>query len=983
MQVADENNINPLRIGFKKYDASSYKNNFKSSYGETTYVVRYYETEPYKGLPAVVPFDLNNGWYAATKQTLPIGGNIQAYDASGAVNSFWLCNVGANGIEEFKTTGDDMCEMINKGTGQPYNQFAGLSEDEAKKRINAGEKAIEQASKQYGSGVTGVKIDVGYGVLNLNVGSPAVDIPDMQCQDFMSPKDCQLLFNVCDPVICPSSRCDFGGAYPVKDVIQSGIIGSIALCLPNIKEGIIIPVCLTGVQAGIDGLVSISTSYRDCLQESLETGKMVGVCDEIYSIYMCEFLWRQALPLAQIAIPKMMEWLLGQNVRGGGEYLGVESSLGNAEKSINYFTQFYGESSSKAFKARTTEEVGGEVCKVYASGIYPAGGNLLDSLTEPDSPPQFHGRFDEIPFTTATVPATSHYKVFYHIYSGKDSGAYYKVYLKGATETSFYQDVSSSRIVASGYIAVGGYASETKDFTAPSGYKEMCIMVNNQEECGFKQISTDFAINYVTDKYLEEQTTKTQIKTESECISGSASVYSLLNPNVQEGAGDVINPEIYNNGIIRVCATDNPGKGTDAYEGGESSRWVEVGYCDDEKIKCWIDTQSVKEVIKNTDIEGDALEEVSENQLDILRNKEGYISSDDFENLKKEIKGLIEDKKYNEAIDKVDESFDFVFLNDEKANLLLLRGDAYSNLATDGKISEDREDKTFVSSETSKDKSTTGETDKENIVKGTEEENGEITEEGTENIDERELTLAEKIYNIAVESEGSREYDFSADFVSTSLKNIGLDIKPNLDIMFLMDQLNNNEYFVEIDGSELEKGDIVVIGKGCLLEGIGIFGGYSTEIVTEKSKGVGLYTTESPRNPKSQGSTGLFGYMIGDKLENDDNYIYRAYRAVEGLDYMQRTGLGLKRKRWTVKDAIIEVNNLLKDKPEIKGGTYSENREFVNELIIDDVLYVEECQDFVKGDTFIFWKTGEKNMEDLKKILQQHILVDSSSGGAY
>ncbi len=699
LQVVNENDQNPLRIGFKKYDRSSYKNNFKSSSGETTYVVRYYETEPYKGLPAIVPFDLNDGWYAATKPTLPAFGNIAAYDESGRVTSFWLCNVGANGIEEFKTVGDDICEMVNLGTGQPYNQFAGLTENEARERIDAGVKAIEQASKGYHSGVSSVNINVGYGNLKLKVGNPAVNIPDIQCQDFMSPNDCKLLFNVCDPVICPSSRCDFGGAYPVQDVIQSGIIGSIALCLPNAKEGIVIPVCLTGIQAGIDGLVSISTSYRDCLQESLETGKMIGVCDEIYSIYMCEFLWRQALPLANIAIPKMMESLLGQDIHGGGEYLGVESSWSNTEKSVNYFTQYYGESSYNAFKARTAEEAGGEICKLYVSGVYPDGGDLLDSLTEPDSPPQFHGRFDEIPFTSATVPPTSQYKVFYHIYAGKDSGAYYKVYLKGTPETSFYQDVSSSRVVASGYINVGGYASETKDFTAPSGYKQMCIVVNDYEECGFAQVSTDFAVDYMTEKYIEEQATQTQIKTESECISGSASVYSLLTLNVQEGAGDVLNPEIYNRGIIRICATDNPGKETDIYAGGESSRWVEVGYCDDEKIKCWIDTQSVKDIIKNTDIEKETLEEVSENQLDILRNKEGYISSDDFKNLKKEIENLIKDEKYDEAIDKVDESFDNVFLNDEKANLLLLRGNAYAKLATRDKISEDREDRTFTDEE--------------------------------------------------------------------------------------------------------------------------------------------------------------------------------------------------------------------------------------------------------------------------------------------
>ncbi|GAJ22183.1 unnamed protein product, partial [marine sediment metagenome] len=137
-----------------------------------------------------------------------------------------------------------------------------------------------------------------------------------------SPKDCNLLFNVCDPVICPSSRCNFGGAYPVKDVIQSGIIGSIALCLPNFRGfggDIYVPVCLSGVHAGLEGYLSILTAHKDCLQNSLDTGEMIGICDEIYSIYMCEFFWRQALPLAKIAIPKVMEWVLGQNVRGGGE----------------------------------------------------------------------------------------------------------------------------------------------------------------------------------------------------------------------------------------------------------------------------------------------------------------------------------------------------------------------------------------------------------------------------------------------------------------------------------------------------------------------------------------------------------------------------------------------------------------------------------------------------------------------------------------
>ena len=653
---------------FEKYDRTSYQNKYKNA------EVKYYETEPYKGLPAIVPFDLDNGWYAATKQTLPIFGNIQAYDESGRVTSFYLCNVGENGIQEFKSgIGDEICTMINLGTGQPYTQFPGLEKREASRLVTLAVKAVEDASRQYKPGVRNVRINR----QNIPVGSPAADIPDMQCQDFMSPKDCQLLFNVCDPVVCPSSRCDFGGAYPVRDVVQSGIIGSIVLCLPNFREGIYVPVCLSGVKAGIDGLLSVYKSYRDCLQNSLDTGEMVGICDEIYSIYMCEFLWRQALPLAKMILPKMIEFAMGQNVRGGGEYLGVESAWDNADKSMTYFTQYYAANSYKAFKARTTEEVGAEICKLYVSGVYPEGGNLIDALIEPDSPSQFHGRFDEIPFTSTTVPPISHYKVFYHIYAGKDSGAYYKVYLKGGSESSFYQDISLTRFVASGYIPAGEYISETRDFTAPSGYKEMCINVNGQEECGFKQVSTSFAVDYVTDEYLAKQSKEREIKTETECIAGSASAYSLLSPNIQGAAEEIVNPAIYDRGIIRICATDNPGKGTDPYAEGEGSRWVEVGYCDNKKIKCWLDTKSVKNVIQGRDIEEDVLKTVTENQLEILRNREGYIGEEEFSD---KITEIDEEKDSNKKIGIINEIFDKVFLNSEKAYLLFLRGNAYGEL---------------------------------------------------------------------------------------------------------------------------------------------------------------------------------------------------------------------------------------------------------------------------------------------------------------
>ncbi len=644
-------------IYFQRYDKSSYENKYK--YPE----LKYYETDPYKGMPAIVPFDLDNGWYAAIRQTLPILGNRGAYDESGAVASFWVCNVGKNGLQE--SISEDDCTLIDRRAGTPENQISGLSKIESAKIVGNALDALKQAQGAYGSGISGTVNILGR---NIKVGAPAVDVPGIECQDFMSPKDCNLLFNVCDPVVCPSSRCDLGGAYPVRDVVQSGIIGSLALCFPNIREGIAIPVCLTGVKAGIDGWLSVKNSYRDCLQESLDTGEMVGICDEIHSVYLCEFFWRQALPLVDITIPKAIGMLLGQNARGGGEYMTVVSAWNTAKESVNYFTNYYGTSSNRAFNARSMEQVGIDlVCKNSISAVYPSGGDLLDSLTEPNSPAQFHGRFDEIPFTTVTVPPISHYKVFYHIYAGENQGAYYQVYLSGVPESSYYQDVSSTLMIASGYIGIGEYASETRDLTESAGYRQLCINVNGQEECGFKEVSTSFAVDYITDEFVASQIKDGDIKTVNGCVSGT--IFDQ----------DVVTPGAYNYGIVRTCATRNPGEGSDPYVETENSRWVEVGYCGSENIGCWLDTESVGDLIEGKGIAEEALEDVTGNYLDILIDKEGYLQDDEFTSKVKEIN----DKKGQpaEQLRLIEKIFDKVFFNNEKAYLFLLRGNAYADIA--------------------------------------------------------------------------------------------------------------------------------------------------------------------------------------------------------------------------------------------------------------------------------------------------------------
>jgi len=672
IKVGEETDPNPLGLAIEYFDSTTYKNKYNNA------EIKYYETAPYKGLPAIVPFDIKNGWYAAIKSTLPIGGNIKAYDDSGRISSFWLCNIGQNKREEFNSgIGDDVCEMINLGTGQPYNQFYGLEKSEASRIVSCAIDAIEDASSPgaYSAGVRSVRISTSCGgTLNIKVGNPAINIPDIECQDFMSPSDCNLLFNVCDPVVCPSSRCDLGGTYPVKDVVQSGIIGSLALCLPNFPE-VKVPICLSGVHAGLESYLTVLNSHQECLQTSLETGQTVGICDEIYSIHMCEFFWRQALPLAEITIPKVIGAVLGQNVRGGGEYLGVQDAWQRASDSVDYFTQYYAANSFKGFKARTAEGVGTEVCKGFVSLTTPQGGNLLDALVAPDSPSQFYGRFDEIPFTTATNPPTSHYKVFYHIYAGKDLPAYFQVYLHG-TGSSFFQDTTFRRIVAQGFIKAGEYETQTIDFTAPSGYQEMCIVVNGQEECGFKQVTTDFGINYITEQYVASQAKQIDIRTEAACVSGTPSMYSLLSPNLQAGAEEMVNPAIYNRGITRICATDDPGKTTDPAAGTNKSRWQPVGYCGNEGIKCWLDTRSVKDTIKSTKIEGEVLGEVGENYLDVLKKEYGYV--EDFDALVEEI----EAETSAGQIEKINENYDRVFYNHEKGYLTLLRADAYAWLAS-------------------------------------------------------------------------------------------------------------------------------------------------------------------------------------------------------------------------------------------------------------------------------------------------------------
>ena len=683
VKKVNEDKTNPLKIRLKI-------NYLELGDGKSTEYknpeVRYFEEGIYAGLPSIVPLDVKNGWYAYMESGSYKPDFRETYLDSGVINSFYICNVGNNGLEEKgpdnENDADDICTMVNK-FAEPikgYQISGARSLSESSKLVEKATKNILAASRAHEENVKFVPLEIyeaGSSSKNIKVGMPEVNLPDIQCMDLMSPKDCQILFNVCDPVTCHSSRCDYGGKYPVKDVIQSGVIGSVLLCAPNLDEGIYVPVCLSGLHAGLDNWIVTMKGYQNCLQESLDSGRTVGICDQTQSIYLCELFWRELAPFAKITVPKLISKIGSSGAHGGGEYLTFASSWKKAQESVKFFTDFYAADSYKAFKLRSTNEVGGLFCKSYASVVYPSGANLLEALIAPDSPEHFTGYFDEIPFTTVTNPPISHYKVFYQIYAGNDQGAYYRVYLRQGGSGSYYQDGTAGKLVDSDYLAPGEFIQESKDFTSPSGYKELCISVNGQEDCNFGKVSTSFAVDLLSDEYVKKQVNTTSVTTTEECVSGSFNLLNLLNLNVQEGIDNLIDPQIYQNGIIRICANENPGVGTDNGVGTSRERWQDVGYCGNPDMRCWIDKSNLENIFEFEYTKNQTMEALLNKSREKAMTDGNYMDVSQFKNFVDDLEG----KEVLETIRIINENMGRVFLGNQKGYLYLLRGKAYGKLA--------------------------------------------------------------------------------------------------------------------------------------------------------------------------------------------------------------------------------------------------------------------------------------------------------------
>lgn len=628
-------------------------------------VIRYFDSAPYEGFPAQVPIDVNRGYYVKVDQVLAVGNNIPSYTSAGEPKSYNICNVGSDGFID----DGDVCQRVDSG----YNgNVLGLDERPSADLIKSANEALRNAASKRGNRL----IEINGAVLE--EGTPINARSGSSCQEFMSPKECQLLFNVCDPVICPSSRCDFGGAYPVSDVIQTGIVGGVMMCLPNWNEGVYVPLCLSGIHAGIESYTSILQSHQQCLQESIDTGQLTGICDEITSVYTCEFFWRQAAPLVDVAIPKLFEYGTGNSqARGGGEYAFVQGAWGNTQDSIEFFTQEYAVNSLDAFRARSTSEVGGQFCNAFISSSFPTE---FDTLLEPDSPTQFHAYYSSTPFSDATVPATSQYKVFYHIFAGNDRGVSYSVYLKDPPQNSYYQNTPTVQVV-SGFIGVGEFETETRDFTAPEGYKQLCVRIDNKEECGFKQVTTSFALNQLTDRLVADEVENVNIQSASECVSGaigSGLPLGLINANPQEAVEESLFPQISERGVVRVCADENPGGSINP------NRYKLVGSCG-ESGDCWLDSESVKDAISddNKGVLNGTLVDLGIKSQDKLR--EGLILQDEvfndkWSNLEKEAESLKDPRDGLVLLQKVDVQLDNIVLDSHRAAKDYLIAKIYAKL---------------------------------------------------------------------------------------------------------------------------------------------------------------------------------------------------------------------------------------------------------------------------------------------------------------
>lgn len=391
-----------------------------------------------------------------------------------------------------------------------------------------------------------------------------------ECTAVMSRTDCEILFRVCDPVICPPSRCNAAN-IKVDNVIQSGLIGSLILCIPAQT------VCLTGVLASLKAIRSVFQSYLNCLVNAKAGKNEIGICDKLQSIFICQIVWDSIIPLLSSGLWPWISKNIFRSKYGAGEgHFLDKGSIDASKNSLSYMTQTYGRNVFSAFRTKSTKELGTELCERMIYGKMPGLSDFLDEMTAGTNPPQFLARIDTAPYTGQSRGEASKYntayQVFYHIYAGSTE-IEYTIFLRGAISSEGRQLDPLSIIprdeqghTSKGKLPAEGYATETVDIAGSAGYDEICVVINGVQRCGFKTVSSDYTANSMNQYFIEKEKRK-EIKSSADCVPTT-------------------------DGIVRACSLFNPGQSV-------TNKWVQVGTCGRDKDgkdlgDCWMDTESIK-----------------------------------------------------------------------------------------------------------------------------------------------------------------------------------------------------------------------------------------------------------------------------------------------------------------------------------------------------------------------------------------------------
>ncbi len=394
----------------------------------------------------------------------------------------------------------------------------------------------------------------------------------LTCEEVLGPAQCRIMYNACDPVICPASRCNLGGLYEVNDdnIIQSGLIGSLVLCAPNFPE-VAVPFCLTGILASLKNIRSYLQEYKSCLIAARVDSKSIGICDKLRSIFMCEIIWKEALTLLN-ANGGVLNFLfnIGPGKSNVNDFVNVKERVQGLKNTVNYFTNSYATSIGAAYRGKTTEQIGAEICRSAIGGSFPNLNEL--AITKPEDPPQFTAFFEEHEYSP--TEGKSRYSIYYHIYAGTprqnlNQAINYRVFLSSQGLNDFQ--------VASSSINPGQFAGETRDPIAQRGYQKICIDLNGKVACGLKTVSSSFGINQIANKYAAENLA-TKITKAEQCVPTQKGTLSSVS------VGYV--PEVP---VERVCSYTNPYLGLTKEK---ESEWYPVGDCGaDERGRslgrCW------------------------------------------------------------------------------------------------------------------------------------------------------------------------------------------------------------------------------------------------------------------------------------------------------------------------------------------------------------------------------------------------------------